>query len=360
MTALAPHLSTYLLEYLPRVRGASRHTIDSYAYSFQLLVCFAAKRLRVRPADIQIEQLDAELILDFLDHIETDRANTPRTRNARLAAIRSFFRFLEYRAPACLGVAMQVQAIPGKRVEQPLVDYLTRAELQAVLDAPDRRTASGVRDRAMLHLAYAGGLRVSELTGLRLDNVSQPAVDAIHVVGKGRRERVLPLRKETQAVLRDWLRVRPPGKDQAVFLNARGEAMSRHGFASRLAAHIRTARHSAPSLAQKKVTPHVLRHTCAMHTLEATGDIRRVALWLGHSSVTSTEIYLRVDPAEKLDILDAGAPPQIRKGTLPAYPIACWRCWQPLGRHNYVKRSGPRSTERRGSDRPRYIIMCST
>jgi integrase/recombinase XerD len=315
MTALAPHLSTYLLEHLPRDRGVSRNTIDSYAYCFQLLVCFAAKRLRVRPSELQIEQLNAELVLDFLEHIENNRANTPRTRNARLAAIRSFFRFLEYRAPTCLDIAMQVQAIPSKRVEQPLVDYLTRAELQAVLDAPDRRRASGVRDQAMLHLAYACGLRVSELTGLQLGDVSQPAVDEIHVLGKGRRERVLPLWKETQIVLRDWLRIRPSAEDQAVFLNARGEAMSRHGFSHRLAMHIRTAMRSAPTLACKKVTPHVLRHTCAVHTLEATGDIRRVALWLGHSSVTSTEIYLRIDPTEKLDILDAGAPPQIRRGT---------------------------------------------
>lgn len=315
MTALAPHLSTFLLEHLPRDRGASRHTIDSYAYGFQLLVCFAAKRLRVRPSALEIEQLDAGLILDFLDHIESIRDNTPRTRNARLAAIRSFFRFLEYRAPACLDVAMQIQALPAKRVEEPLVDYLTRNELQAVLDAPDRRTRSDVRDRAMLYLAYACGLRVSELTGLQLDDVNRPTVDAVHVLGKGRRERVLPLWKETQTVLRDWLRIRPATDDQAVFLNARGEAMGRHGFANRLATHVKTAQRSAPSLARKSVTPHVLRHTCAIHTLEATGDIRRVALWLGHSSVTSTEIYLRTDPSEKLDILDAGAPPQIKRGT---------------------------------------------
>jgi len=315
MTALAPHLSVWLLEHLPRDRGASRHTIDSYAYSFRLLVCFAAKRLRLRPSDLRIEQLDAALILDFLDDIEKSRANTPRTRNARLAAIRSFFRFLEYRAPACLDVAMQVQAIPAKRVEQPLVDYLTRAELQALLDAPDRRTRSGLRDRAMLHLAYACGLRVSELTGIQLDDINHPTADTVHVLGKGRRERVLPMWKETQAVLRDWLRVRPAGDEQALFLNARGEAIGRHGFASRLTVHVKTAQRAAPSLARKKVTPHVLRHTCAIHTLEATGDIRRVALWLGHSSVTSTEIYLRIDPSEKLDILDAGVPPQIRKGT---------------------------------------------
>lgn len=315
MTALAPHLSTYLLEHLPRDRGASRHTIDSYAYSFQLLVCFAARRLGLRPCEIEVEQLGADMILDFLDHIEADRANTPRTRNARLAAIKSFFRFLEYRAPACLNVAMQVQAIPSKRIEQPLVDYLTRPELQALLDAPNRRTASGVRDRAMLHLAYACGLRVSELTGLQLGDIGLPTTDSIHVMGKGRRERVLPLWKETQVVLKDWLRIRPTGKDAAVFLNGRGEAITRHGFASRLAVHIRTAQRSTPSLARKRVTPHVLRHTCAIHTLQATGDVRRVALWLGHSSVVSTEIYLRIDPAEKLDILDAGAPPLIKKGT---------------------------------------------
>jgi len=185
-----------------------------------------------------------------------------------------------------------VHAIPSKRFEQQLIDYLTRFELQALLDAPDRHTSSGVRDRAMLHLAYACGLRVSELTGLQLSNVSRPAMDTIHVLGKGRRERMLPLWKETQAVLKDWLRIRPPGKAETVFLNNRGAAMSRHGFAQRLAMHIATAQRSAPTLAQKKVTPHVLRHTCAIHTLEATGDIRRVALWLGHSSVLSTEITL--------------------------------------------------------------------
>lgn len=315
MTALAPHLSTFLLEHLPRDRGASRHTVESYAYTFQLLVSFTARRLRVRPCEIEIEQIGAEMILDFLDHIEADRANTPRTRNARLAAIKSFFRFLEYRSPACLNVAMQVHAIPSKQIEQPLVDYLTRPELQALLDAPDRRTAKGVRDRAMLHLAYACGLRVSELTGLQLDDVGLPAADSIHVMGKGRRERVLPLWKETQVVLKDWLRIRPDSEIGAVFLNSRGEAITRHGFASRLAVHIGAAKRSAPSLVRKKVTPHVLRHTCAVHTLQATRDVRRVALWLGHSSVVSTEIYLRIDPAEKLDILDAGAPPLVKKGS---------------------------------------------
>lgn len=314
MTALAPHLSVYLLEHLPRDRSASRHTVDSYAYGFQLLVGFAARQLHLRPCNIQIEQLTVGLILDFLEHIESVRANTARTRNARLAAIKSFFKFLEYRAPCCLALAQQVHAIPSKRIKLPLVDYLTRAELQALLDAPDRRTSVGVRDRAMLNLAYAGGLRVSELVGLQLDDIRLPAVDQIHVLGKGRRERVLPLWKETQIVLKDWLRIRPQSDDRSVFLSNRSEAMSRYGFAERLAAHVKTAQRSAVSLARKRVTPHVLRHTCAVHTLEATGDIRRVALWLGHSSIVSTEIYLRIDPAQKLEILNAGAAPQIKRG----------------------------------------------
>jgi site-specific recombinase XerD len=315
MTALASHLSTYLLEYLPRDRGASRHTVESYAYGFQLLVSFTAKRLRTRPCHLQIEQLAPELILDFLDHLESDRLNTARTRNARLAAFKSFFRYLEHRAPSCLGLAQQVHAIPSKRTTVPLIDYLTRAELQALLDAPDHRSITGVRDRAMLHLAYAAGLRVSELVGLQLKDLHPPALDQVHVLGKGRRERVLPLWKETQRMLKEWLQARPQSDAAAVFLNHRGEAIGRDGFADRLALHVKAAQLQVPTLARKRVTPHVLRHTCAVHTLEATGDIRRVALWLGHSSILSTEIYLRIDPAQKLDILDAGMAPQIQKGS---------------------------------------------
>ena len=163
-------------------------------------------------------------------------------------------------------------------------------------------------------MAPTAGLRVSELTSLRLSDLAQPGLDTVHILGKGRRERVLPLWKVTRAVLRDWLRIRPTEGGDAVFLNHRGEPMTRHGFASRLEAHVAAAARKAPTLAHKRVSPHVLRHTCAIHTLEATGDIRRVALWLGHSSVQSTEIYLRVDPVRKLEILDASVAPSLRKG----------------------------------------------
>jgi len=169
MTALAPHLARFLREHLPCDQRASPHTCDAYAYSFQILVAFAAQRLRMRPSQLEIEQLDVPLILAFLEHIERDRGNKARSRNARLAAVRSFFRFLEYRVPACLDQALRVRAIPMKKTDEALVASLTRSEIQVLLDAPDPRSISGVRDRAMLHLAFAAGLRVSELVGLRVD-----------------------------------------------------------------------------------------------------------------------------------------------------------------------------------------------
>ena len=319
MTDLATYLGAFLREHLPRDRRASRNTIESYAFGFQLLVGFAAEKLSVRPCRIEIEQLTAELILDFLDSLEKERGNTIRTRNLRLAAIKSFFRYLEYRAPACLDLARQVHAIPSKRFDRTLVDYLDRDELQALLDAPDPATANGVRDRAMLHLAYAAGLRVSETIGLKCKDLG-PSPDSVHVIGKGRRERVLPLWKETQSVLRHWLAIRPNGTTDHLFLNSRGTAMSRHGFAYRLALHASAARQKMPSMADKRISPHVLRHSCAMHTLEATGDIRKVSLWLGHASMQATEVYLHTDPVEKLDILAASLPPQIRKGSFQDAP----------------------------------------
>jgi integrase/recombinase XerD len=296
MTALAPHLTTFLREHLPHERKASPNTCAAYAYSFQLLLCFAAARLKVKPSLLEIEQFDAPLILTFLKHIESERRNSPRTRNARLAAVNSFFRFLEYRLPSSL----------------------TREEMQALLNAPDPRTTSGTRDRAMLYLAFAAGLRVSELTSLRLDQLDDQDCSSIHVIGKGRRERVLPLWKETAKALKAWLAVRRRDGDPELFLNAVGRAMTRSGFAYILAKHVAVATAEQPSITKKRVTPHVLRRTCAMHTLRATRDVRKVSLWLGHASLQSTEIYLRADPTEKLEALSAIAPLTLPRGRFSA------------------------------------------
>ena len=318
MTALAPHLSTFLREHLPKERRASQHTCEAYAQSFQLLLSFAASRLKTTPSKIEIERLDAPLILAFLEHLEKKRGNSARTRNARLAAINSFFRFLEYRVPSCLDQARRIHAIPMKKTDQALVDYLARDELQALLDAPDTSTASGIRDRAMLHLAFAAGMRVSELVGLRLEQIDRQGLATVHIVGKGRRERVLPLWKETAVAVKAWLKVRPASTAPELFLNARGQAMTRSGFEYILAKHVTTASRGAPSVASKRVSPHVLRHTCAMHTLQATRDVRKVSLWLGHASLQSTEVYLRADPTEKLEALNAMTPPTLKPGRFRA------------------------------------------
>jgi site-specific recombinase XerD len=318
MTSLADHLSKFLREHLPRERKASPHTCEAYAYAFQLLVCFAASRLKVRPSQLTVEQLDVPLVLAFLEHIEVERRCTARTRNARLAAIHSFFHFLEYRVPSCLEQARQVGAIPIKKTDQALVRHLNREEIRALLDAPDVQSAAGLRDRAMLHLAFAAGLRVSELVGLRLDQFEHGSTPCIHVMGKGRRERVLPLWKETGSAIEAWLKARPMAGARELFLNAAGQAMTRSGFEYILAKHVAVAAQCQASIIGKRVTPHVLRHSCAMHTLQATGDVRKVALWLGHASMQSTEIYLRADPTEKLAALASMAPLGLQRGRFQA------------------------------------------
>jgi integrase/recombinase XerD len=314
MTSLGSHLTIFLREYLPSQREMSVQTADTYAYAFQLLVCFAAERLKTTPSALSIEQLDAPLVLLFLEHLEKERGNSARTRNSRLAAIKTFFRFLEYRLPTCLEQARRIRAIPVKKTDEVLIGYLNREEIQALLDAPDPNTRYGLRDRAMLHLAFAAGLRVSELVGLQTANLVLHPQPTVHVMGKGRRERVLPLWKETATVLRDWLHVRGESQGTALFVNARGDLMTRSGFEYILEKHVRAAAAKQASLAGKRVSPHSLRHSCAMHTLQATGDIRKVSLWLGHATLQSTEVYLRADPTEKLEAMASLVPPAVRRG----------------------------------------------
>src|SRR6059036_733179 len=304
MTPIAPHIEAFLREHLPQHRGASAHTCDSYAYSFQLLFEFGAKRLKVAPSMMKLEQLDASLISAFLEHLETTRGNSAETRNIRLAAIRSFFRFLQHREPAAIEQVRRVLVIPFKKTDTRLVSSLVQEEMQSLLDAPDPSTRQGVRDRAMLHLAVCAGLRVSELTGLRTDDVA-PQSASIRVRGKGRRERALPLWKTTAAALRAWLAIRGSVAAPELFVNARGEPFSRWGVAYVLRRHAETAGRKCLTLRGKQVSPHVLRHTCAMIVLQATQDIRKVSLWLGHSNLTTTEVYVRADPTEKLEAIEA-------------------------------------------------------
>ncbi len=314
MTDLAPHLTSFLRKYLPGERRFSHHTIKSYTDCFRLLVLYVEKETGVRPSSLKIEHFSVTCLVGFLDSLEKTRKNSVATRNARLAAIKCFFRYLEYRVPSCLDLALQVRAIPQKRADKPLIDWLEETEIQAILDAPDNRAVAGLRDRAMLHLGYAAGLRVSELTGLSLSSLSGPGLDTVRILGKGRRDRELPLWRETKTVLNEWLDVRPPVNNRHLFLNARGRVLSTDGFAYILKKHVATAAQSVTSIGDKRVTPHVLRHSCAMAIFHATGDIRKVSLWLGHADLKTTEMYLRVTPADKLKILEVNAPPLIRRG----------------------------------------------
>jgi len=315
MTALAPHLGAFLQEHLPKVRGASPHTCETYAYGFQLLLCFVAERLATTPSKLVLEQIDTIIIVEFLNHLEQDRGNAPSTRNGRLAAIKAFFRFIEYRVPSCIEQAGQIRAIPAKKTDVSIPDYLNTQELQCVLDAPDPRTYTGIRDRAMLHLAFAAGLRVSELVSLLTSDLTPKPEPTIRVMGKGRRERVLPLWKQTTQCLRAWLAIRAPCQVPELFLNRHDVGMTRSGFEYILTKHCNSAASKQPSILDKKISPHIMRRSCAMQTLQATKDIRKVALWLGHASTQTTEAYLRMDPSQKLDMMESMVPPSVTKGT---------------------------------------------
>jgi integrase/recombinase XerD len=318
MTALAPHVSAFFQERLALERRASVNTQDSYAYAFRLLLDYANKRLKVAPSRLELERIDASLVVGFLNDLETTRSNTASSRNVRLAAIKSFMHFMQYRVPSALEQIQRVLAIPMKKTDTRLVRHLSAPEIQALLDAPKPDSWAGIRDRAMLHLSFAAGLRVSELTGLRLEDLSLHPHASILVHGKGRKERCLPLWKQTTAALRAWLAVRGTVAVPELFVNARCEPMTRSGFEYILEKHVRVASQRCPSLATKRISPHVLRHSCALIVLEATKDLRKVSLWLGHASMQTSEMYTRADPSIKLEALDAVTPPKLRSGRFRA------------------------------------------
>ena len=318
MTPIAPHMEAFLRQRLPVERGASINTCDSYAYAFRLLLEYASECLKVTPSELKLEQLDAPLILNFLKYLETTRRNGQNSRNTRLAAIKSFMHFMEYRVPSALEQIRRVLAIPAKKTDARLVRHLSIEELQCILDAPSPSEPDGIRDRAMLHLCFAAALRVSELVGLRLNDVTLQPQASVLIHGKGRRQRCLPLWKETTVALRAWLALRPTASAPELFLNARGQAMTRAGFEYILHKHVRAATKRCASLAAKRVSPHVLRHTAALVTLQATKDLRKVSLWLGHANMQTTEIYTRVDSSVKLEVLESIVAPKLRSGRFKA------------------------------------------
>lgn len=307
-------LENFFTQRLMKQRQASPHTIASYRDTFRLLLQFAQKQLRKSPSQLAIEEIDVTLITTFLDEMEKSRGVSARSRNLRLTAIRSFLRYASFEAPAQVAQIQRVLAIPRKRYTRALVNYLTRPEVEALLAAPDQRTWFGRRDQAFLLVAVQTGLRSSELTALQRQDVTLETGAHIRVVGKGRKERCTPLTKQTVAVLKAWL-LEPTNRDkQPLFPNARGGRLSADGVQYIVAKHVATAGKPCPTLKQKRVTPHVLRHTTAMEMLQAGVDRAVIALWLGHESVETTQVYLNANLALKEEVLAKTGLPEGKTG----------------------------------------------
>jgi len=314
MSALAPTLQAFFTERLVRQRQASPHTIAAYRDTMRLLLRFAAEHTGKQPSRLEVDDLDAPLIGAFLDHLEHERGNSARTRNSRLAAIRSLFRFAALGHPEHAASIERVLAIPPKRYERALVTFLTEDEVDALLAAPDQATWTGRRDRALLLLAAQTGLRVAELVGLRCADVQLGSGAHVSCWGKGRKQRITPLTATTVAVLRAWLVERGGRENDPLFPTRTSGALSHDAVERRLATHAASAARVCPSLREKRVTPHVLRHTAAMRLLHAGVDTSVIALWLGHEQVETTQIYLHADLSLKERALDRTTSPGAKPG----------------------------------------------
>jgi len=312
--SFATLLQRFFTERLTQQRQASPHTVSSYRDTFRLLLKFTSKRLRIPPDRIAFDNIDAPLIGAFLNDLQKNRGVTARTRNARLAAIRSFFNFTAFEMPCQSAQIQRVLAIPTKRYVRAQIDYLTREEVDALLAVPSQKTWAGRRDHALLLVTVQTGVRLSEVTGLRREDVNLSAGAHICIMGKGRKERRTPLTKQSVAVLRSWLQEPVRGNSEVLFPNARGGRLSADGVAYILAKHVAVACQTCPSLKRKRVTPHVLRHTAAMELLEAGVDTSVIALWLGHESIETTQIYLTASLALKEKILAKTTPHAGRPG----------------------------------------------
>jgi len=306
---LAPVLQGFFTDKLMRQRQASPHTVASYRDTFKLLLGFVAERTGRNPARLGLGDLDAPTVGAFLQHLETARGNTVATRNARLTAIHSFYRYAALRAPDHAALIQRVLAIPSKRFDRAIVSYLTQAEADALISGPDRATWLGRRDHALLLTDVQTGLRVSELIGLKLRDVHLDTGPHLRCHGKGRKDRCTPLTSGTVTVLRAWLAERGGRDSDPLFPTSRGSPLSRDAVQRLVAKHAATAAIACPSLNEKNVTPHTLRHTTAMALLRAGVDLSVIALWLGHESTEATQVYLHADMTIKERALARVAPP---------------------------------------------------
>jgi site-specific recombinase XerD len=306
-------LRDFFCKRLGAERGASPRTISSYRDTFRLLLRFVEDRVRRPASSMTLTELDAPLVLKFLDHLERDRNNSPRSRNARLAALRSFYRYAALRDPSLLPVAQRVLAIPCKRHDRPVLGFLQPAEMQAVQAAIDRSTWSGERDYVLFATMYNTGARVSEVIRLQSSDFVPSPSPSIHLRGKGRKERRVPLWRSTSQILSRWIAKNPDTPNRPLFPNTDGLPISRSGVAFRLRIALERAATSYPSLRGRRISPHTLRHTTAMHLLQSGVDVTVIALWLGHESPTTTHGYVEADLEMKKRALDKISEPKHRR-----------------------------------------------
>jgi site-specific recombinase XerD len=308
MSMLAPSLQAFFVTRLGAERDVSPHTVDSYRHTFRLLLTYAKQRTGKAPSELELGDLDAALVSSFLEHLEHDRGCGVGTRNTRLAAVHSFFRFASYRHPEHAATIQQVLAIPQKKTERRPRSFLTTVEMEALLAAPNRSTWSGRRDHMVLALALQTGLRLSELTGLRCRDVELGAGAHAKCLGKGRKRRDTPLDRTAVSLLRAWLRERGGEPDDPLFPSRQGGRLSSDAVQRLVAKHVETARASCPSLGSKRITAHNLRHSCAMDLLASGLDVATVAIWLGHEKLESVNAYVHSDLTMKERALDRRSP----------------------------------------------------
>jgi len=316
-TPLPALLQRFFTDRLVSQLAASAHTVASYRDAFRLLLRFAAQRIRKPPSRLLVEDLDAALLAAFLDHLERERANTPKTRNTRLGALRAFFRFVAYAEPACSLHCQRVLAIPAKRHERRPVEFLTEEESAALVAVPDPGTWIGRRDRTLLLVALQTGLRNSEIRSLRRNDIDLGTGAHVRCTGKGRKTRCTPLRRDVAAVLRSWLAERGGAPEEPAFPSSRGGALSADALQRLVARHGAAATTGCPALANRTITPHTLRHTAAMTLLQGGVDQTVIALWLGHESPETTDAYIHADMRIKERALghadpSGAAPPRFR------------------------------------------------
>ncbi len=308
-TPLGPLLQEFFMERLINQRHASARTVSAYRDCFRLLLTFAEHQLHRRPADLALQDLQASLILKFLDHLEKQRHNSIRSRNARFAAIRSFMHYAGYKEPAALSVIQSVLGIPMKRFDRPLVGFISRAHVEAITAAPTAATWTGRRDRVMFATLYNTGARVSELIGMQVGDLILESSSAVRIRGKGRKERTGPLWASTVAQLRSWRRELHGTAEGPVFPSRTGGRLSRTTVAERLQLAVEAAAKQYPELLKQTISPHTFRHSIAMHLLQAGVDITVIALWLGHESPSTTHIYVEADLTMKERALRSLQPP---------------------------------------------------